>query len=176
MKNIIAPFTKDKFSDLKAGEIVMLSGKIYTARDAAHLRIVETINRGDSIPLDLKDVVIYYAGPTPAKPGEKIGSVGPTSSYRMDDLSLPIVEQGITAMIGKGPRSPKIKDMCVSKKVIYFSAIGGAGAFYKECVKEVDSNVIYENLGAEAIRGLLVKNFKVIVAFDTFGNSIYDRN
>ena len=167
------PLTDDDTEKLKIGDRVYINGVLYTARDQAHRRLVGLINEGKELPFDLTGQVIYYVGPTPAKPGQVIGSAGPTSSYRMDPSSPYLIGKGLKGMIGKGPRSQAVVDAMMKYKCIYFVTVGGAGALLAKSVKE--SQVIaYEDLGAEAIRRLKVKNFPAIVAQDIYGNNLYD--
>lgn len=166
------PLTAEKSRSLKAGDQVLISGKIYTGRDAAHLRMVTALNNGEPLPVDLKDQIIYYVGPAPAKPGEVIGSAGPTTSYRMDDMTLPLLEKGLKGMIGKGLRADKVIEGMKTHGAVYFAAIGGAGALIASCVKS--SRVIaYEDLGPEAIFELEVIDFPAIVVTDSEGNDLY---
>ncbi|MBO5066328.1 MAG: fumarate hydratase C-terminal domain-containing protein [Clostridia bacterium] len=157
---------------LKAGDIVNLSGCIYTARDAAHKRIVHALKAGEELPFELENSVVYYAGPTPAKNGLIIGSVGPTTSSRMDAYSPLLLSLGQKAMIGKGNRSPEVVEAIKSNGAVYFAAIGGAGALYSDCVKEC-TVVAFEELGCESVKKLRVENFSLIVAIDCEGNSLY---
>ena len=158
---------------LKAGDRVILSGVIYTARDAAHKRLCELVAQGKELPMDAKDAVIYFVGPTPAKPGEAIGSAGPTTSYRMDAYSPTMIEQGLTGMIGKGKRSPEVIVAMKECGAVYFGAIGGCGALLSRCIKKAEI-IAYEDLGAEAIRRLEVENFPVVVIIDSEGNNLYE--
>lgn len=171
---ISAPFEKSVAESLKCGDKVLISGKIYTARDAAHKRMTEAVERGDELPFDIKNQIIYYAGPTPAKPGRIIGSCGPTTSCRMDVYAPTLIELGLTGMIGKGERDGGVIDAMKKHKAVYFGAIGGAGALIAESIESVEI-VAYEDLGTEAIRCLTVKNFPAIVVIDCEGNSLYDR-
>jgi len=171
-KKITTPLTQEKVRSLKAGDKVLLSGVIYTGRDAAHKRLIDTLNEGKTLPFDVKDQVIYYVGPAPAKPGQVIGSAGPTTSYRMDDLTVPLLEKGLTGMIGKGARSEKVVEGMKKNGAIYFAAIGGAGALISSAIKS--SQVIaYEELGPEAIRKLVVEDMPVYVVIDSEGNDMY---
>ena len=163
----------DRFSKLRAGERVLLSGTIYTARDAAHKRLCELAEQGKPLPVDMKDAVIYYVGPTPAGPGEAIGSAGPTTSYRMDAYSPTLIALGETGMIGKGKRGPEVIAAMKEHGAVYFGAIGGCGALLSQCVKKAEI-VAYEDLGAEAIRRLEVEDFPVIVVIDSQGNNLYE--
>ncbi len=157
---------------LKAGDIVNLSGYLYTARDAAHKRIVQALDEGVELPFALENSVVYYAGPTPAKNGLTIGSIGPTTSSRMDAYSPLMLSLGQKAMIGKGNRSPEVVEAIKNNKAVYFAAIGGAGALYSDCVKECEV-VAFEDLGCESVKKLKVSNFSLIVAIDSEGNSLY---
>ncbi len=170
---ITTPLTRDKVKELKAGDSCLISGVIYTARDAAHKRLCELVAQGKKLPMDVKDSIIYFVGPTPAKPGQAIGSAGPTTSYRMDAYSPILIEQGQTGMIGKGKRGPEVIDAMKKHGAVYFGAIGGCGALLAECIKEAEI-VAYEDLGAEAIRRLVVKDFPVVVIIDSEGNNLYE--
>ncbi len=173
-KYLQTPLTDEKLADLKMGDFVYLSGTIYTARDAAHDRFVKLINEGKSLPIDVKNAIIYYVGPTPAKPDQVIGSCGPTTSYRMDAYTPALIKQGLKGMIGKGKRSSEVIEAMKEHKVIYFSGIGGAAAITADCVKSHEI-ICYEDLGAEAVRKLEVENMPLIVAIDINGNDIFDR-
>lgn len=166
------PFTSEKFSELKAGDTVLLTGTIYTARDAAHKRIVEAIEQGGQLPFDLKNSVIYYVGPTPEKPGLPIGSAGPTTSYRMDAYAPTLLDLGETGMIGKGQRSQEVKDAVLRNGAVYFAAIGGAGALMAQRVKKAEV-IAFDDLGAEAVRKLEVEDFPVTVVLDSHGGDLY---
>lgn len=172
-KKICLPLREEMLSSLKAGDEVLLSGIIYTGRDAAHKRMIETIKENKPLPVDLRNQVIYYVGPCPAKPGEVIGSCGPTTSGRMDAYTPTILEQGLKGMIGKGERSQAVVESMKKNKAVYFTAIGGAGALLSNRVKEA-TVVAYEDLGAEAIYRLLVEDFPVVVTIDSLGNNLYD--
>ena len=172
-KNIVCPLTEEKVKDLKMGDSVLISGTIYTARDAAHKRLAKLIEEGSELPIDIKDSVIYYAGPTPAKPGSIIGSVGPTTSYRMDSFTPILLDKGLRGMIGKGLRSKEVVESIKKNKGIYFAAIGGVAATIAKCIKKVEI-VAYEDLDSEAIRKLEVENFPVIVVIDSEGNNLYE--
>ena len=167
------PFTSDKFNEVKAGDSVLLTGTVYTARDAAHKRLVEMIDRGETLPFDLENSVIYYVGPTPEKPGRPIGSAGPTTSYRMDAYAPQLLDLGSTGMIGKGQRSQEVKDAVLRNNAVYFAAIGGAGALMAQCVKESEI-IAFDDLGAEAIRKLNVSDFPVTVVLDCHGGDLYE--
>lgn len=171
-KRITTPLTKEKLKDLKAGESVLLSGTIYTARDAAHKRMVELIEKGEDLPFDVKNQVIYYVGPTPAKEGQPIGSAGPTTSYRMDDYTPQMLEQGLTGMIGKGKRDEAVVEAMKKFGAVYFGAIGGSAALIGKRVKSAEI-IAYEDLGAEAVRKLQVEDLPVIVVIDAKGNDYY---
>lgn len=169
-----SPFTKEKMKELSAGDFVYISGTIYTARDAAHQRMYECIQKGEQLPLNLQDNIIYYMGPSPARDGRVIGSAGPTTSSRMDKYTPKLLDLGQTGMIGKGKRNQEVKDAIVKNGAVYFAAIGGAGALLSKAI--VTSEVIaYDDLGTEAIRKLEVKDFPVIVVTDSMGNDLYER-
>ncbi len=173
-KYLQTPLTKDKIKDLKMGDFVFLSGTIYTARDAAHARLVKLIEEDKPLPFELTDATIYYVGPSPTKPGQVIGSCGPTTSYRMDAYTPLLISKGLTCMIGKGKRSPEVIDAIKTHHAVYLSGIGGAAALTADCV--VSQEIIcYEDLGAEAIRKLEVKDMPLIVAVDIDGNDIFER-
>ena len=170
---IKAPITDDSvIESLKAGDLVLISGVIYTARDAAHKRIVEALDRGEKPPIELRGQIIYYAGPAPAKPGRPIGSVGPTTSYRMDPYAPRLLAEGLKGMIGKGSRSKEVIEAIKKYKGVYFGAVGGAAAYLARCVKEAEV-VAYEDLGPEAIRRLVVEDFPAFVVNDIYGNDLY---
>ena len=171
--SISLPLTRQAARDLRAGDSCLLSGVIYTARDAAHKRLCELLERGEALPLDVKDSVIYFVGPTPAKPGQAIGSAGPTTSYRMDPYSPMMIAEGQTGMIGKGKRSPEVIEAMKECGAVYFGAIGGCGALLSRCIKKAEV-IAYEDLGAEAIRRLEVEDFPVIVIIDSEGNNLYE--
>jgi len=170
---LATPLTEEKVKELKAGDSVLLSGTIYAARDAAHKRLMELVNRGDELPLDIRNEVIYYVGPTPEKPGMVIGSAGPTTSYRMDPYAPKLLDMGLRGMIGKGERSEEVIEAIKRNKGVYFGAIGGAAALISKSI--IKSEVVaYEDLGSEAIRKLEVIDFPVVVIIDTMGNNLYD--
>lgn len=171
--SIKTPLTQDKLKKLKAGDSCLISGVIYTARDAAHKRLFELIKEGKELPLDIKDSIIYYVGPTPAKSGQAIGSAGPTTSYRMDAYSPVLISRGQTGMIGKGLRGQEVIDAIKEYGAVYFGAIGGCGALLSKCIKKSEV-IAYDDLGAEAIRRLEVEDFPVIVVIDSQGNNLYD--
>ena len=167
------PLTHEKVAQLKAGDNVLISGVIYTGRDAAHKKMIEALASGEKLPFDMKDQIIYFVGPTPPKPGQVIGSAGPTTSYRMDAYSPKLIAEGLTGMIGKGLRSPEVIEVMEKYGAVYFGAIGGAGALIAKRI--VSAEVIaYPELGPEAIRRLVVKDFPVIVLIDHLGNNLYD--
>ena len=170
---VTAPMTREQARQLKSGDSVLLSGVIYTARDAAHKRLCELVEQGKELPLDVKDSIIYFVGPTPAKPGQVIGSAGPTTSYRMDAYSPTMIAQGQTGMIGKGKRSPEVIAAMKEHGAVYFGAIGGCGALLSKCIKKAEV-IAYDDRGAEAIRRLEVEDFPVIVGVDSFGGNLFD--
>ncbi len=171
--NIKTPLTVEDVRKLKAGDSCLISGVIYTARDAAHKRLCELVAEGKELPLDVKDAIIYFVGPTPAKEGQAIGSAGPTTSYRMDAYSPTLIKEGLTGMIGKGKRGPEVIDAMKEHGAVYFGAIGGAGALLAKCIKKAEV-IAYEDLGAEAIRRLEVEDFPVVVIIDSEGNNLYE--
>ena len=168
------PLTDDEIKKLKAGDIVELTGTIYTGRDAAHKRLVELIEKEESLPFDIDHSTIYYVGPTPKKPNRVIGVAGPTSSYRMDKYTLPLLKKGLKVMIGKGKRSDKVIKSMIKNKCVYLAAIGGAGAYISNSIKKCEI-IAYEDLGPEAIRKLEVEDLQLIVAIDCYGNNIYEK-
>ena len=170
---IQVPISKEDAKSLKAGDYVYLTGTIYSARDAAHKRMQETMDAGESLPLEIKDTVIYYMGPSPAREGRPIGSAGPTTSSRMEKYAPKLLDMGLGAMIGKGKRNQAVLDAIVRNQSVYFAAIGGAGALLSKCI--TSSEVIaYDDLGAEAIRKMEVKDFPVVVVVDSEGNNLYE--
>ena len=171
--SIKTPISREDVRKLKAGDSCLISGEIYTARDAAHKRLCELVAAGKELPFDVKDSVIYFVGPTPAKPGQAIGSAGPTTSYRMDAYSPTLIAEGQTGMIGKGKRGPEVIAAMKEHGAVYFGAIGGCGALLSKCIKKAEI-VAYEDLGAEAIRRLEVEDFPVIVIIDSEGNNLYE--
>lgn len=171
--SITTPLSREQARSLRAGDSCLLSGVIYTARDAAHKRLCELAAQGKELPLEIRDSVIYYVGPTPAKPGEAIGSAGPTTSYRMDAYSPLLISLGETGMIGKGKRGPEVIRAMKEHGAVYFGAIGGCGALLSQCIKKAEV-IAYEDLGAEAVRRLEVENFPVIVVIDSQGNNLYE--
>lgn len=172
-KIVTAPISKETAKSLKAGDSVLISGVIYTARDAAHERMTRLHHEGEPFPIDLKDQIIYYAGPCPAKPGEVIGSCGPTTAGRMDAYTPELLDNGLGAMIGKGARSEAVVDAIKRNGCVYFGAIGGAGALIAECIKKAEV-VAYDDLGTEAIRRLEVENFPAVVLIDCEGGDLYE--
>lgn len=171
--NLSSHLTKEIAGQLHVGDRCLLSGVIYTARDAAHQRLCTQIAKGKPLPFPIRDAVIYFVGPTPARQGQVIGSAGPTSSYRMDAYSPTLMAQGLTGMIGKGNRSAPVIDAIRNYGAVYFGAIGGCGALLSRCIKRAEI-VAYEDLGAEAIRRLEVENFPAIVVIDSAGNNLYE--
>ncbi len=167
------PLTREKARALKAGDSCLISGVIYTARDAAHKRLCELVEKGERMPLDVTDGIIYFVGPTPAKPGQAIGSAGPTTSYRMDAYSPTLIREGLTGMIGKGKRGPEVIAAMKEHGAVYFGAIGGCGALLSKCIKKAEV-IAYDDLGAEAIRRLEVEDFPAIVIIDSEGNNLYE--
>ncbi|SKA90322.1 fumarate hydratase subunit beta [Caloramator quimbayensis] len=172
-KKITTPLTDDAVKELKAGDSVLLTGYIYTARDAAHKRLVELLKEGKNLPFDINGQVIYYVGPTPAKEGMPIGSAGPTTSYRMDPYAPKLLEIGLKGMIGKGSRNDEVINAIKKYNGVYFAAIGGAAALTAKCVKSSEL-IAYEDLGAEAIRRLYVEDLPLIVVIDSDGNNYYE--
>lgn len=171
-KKIKAPLTDEEVLSLKAGDNVLISGVIYTARDAAHKKLVELMDRGEALPIDLQGQIIYYVGPTPAKPGQVIGSAGPTTSGRMDTYTPRMLEKGMKACIGKGLRNQAVKDALQQHKGLYLAAVGGAGALLSKKIKKSEV-VAYPELGAEAIHRLEVEDFPATVINDAYGNDLY---
>lgn len=172
-QHINVPMTKEVALSLKAGDYVYLSGTIYTARDAAHKRMDEALDRGETLPFDIKDNIIYYMGPSPARDGRPIGSAGPTTASRMDKYTPRLLDMGMGAMIGKGKRSQAVLDAIVRNKSVYFAAVGGAGAVISKCIQSSEL-VAYEDLGTEAVRCLEIKDLPVIVVADSQGNNLYE--
>ncbi|MDD5312857.1 MAG: Fe-S-containing hydro-lyase [Dehalococcoidia bacterium] len=170
---IKAPLDEETVTKLKAGDQVFITGVIYTARDAAHKRLVESLDKGEKLPLEIKNQVVYYMGPAPAKPGYPIGSAGPTTSGRMDAYAPRLMAEGLKGMIGKGDRTQAVKDAMKKYRAVYFAAIGGAGALISKSIKKADV-IAYDELGAEAIRRLEVENFPATVINDIYGNDLYE--
>lgn len=174
-KYIQTPITEEVTAQLHAGDYVYITGKIYVARDAAHKRMMEALDRGEELPIPIKDATIYYMGPSPAREGRPIGSAGPTTASRMDKYALRLMDLGQKAMIGKGKRSKEVVDAIIRNKGVYFAAVGGAGALLSKCIRRSEL-ICYEDLGAEAILELEVENFPVIVVIDRDGNNLYESN
>ena len=172
-KHLNVPAKTEELSELKTGDYVYLTGTIYTARDAAHKRMYETLLDGKELPVDVSGQFIYYLGPTPAREGQVIGSAGPTTSSRMDKYTPMMLDQGLKGMIGKGKRSPEVIESIKKNGAVYFAAVGGAGALLSKCIKEAEV-IAYDDLGTEAIRKLRVENFPVIVVIDSNGNNLYE--
>ena len=174
MIEIRAPFKNDDIEKLVCGDIIKLSGVIYTARDAAHKRMIDAINNNEKLPFDVDGSGIYYVGPSPNKKNQVIGSAGPTTSYRMDDLTVPLLERGLKVMIGKGKRSEEVINSMIKNKAVYLAAIGGAGAYISNTIKKCEV-IAYEDLGPEAVRKLEVEDLQLIVAIACYGNNIYEK-
>lgn len=172
-KHVKVPLSKEDAMSLRAGDYVYLTGIIYTARDAAHKRMQETLERGEALPIELEGNVIYYMGPSPARAGRPIGSAGPTTASRMDKYAPELLDLGLRGMIGKGKRSQAVKDAMVRNGAVYFAAVGGAGALLSKSIT-ASSVIAYDDLGTEAIRRLEVKDFPVIVVMDSVGNNLYE--
>ena len=170
---ITTPLTREDTRKLKAGDSCLISGVIYTARDAAHKRLCALIEEGKELPFDVENSIIYFVGPTPTMPGKAIGSAGPTTSYRMDAYSPSLIAMGQTGMIGKGKRGKEVIDAMKEHGAVYFGAIGGCGALLGKCIKKCEI-IAYEDLGAEAIRRLEVEDFPVVVIIDSEGNNLYE--
>ncbi len=170
---ITTPLDEEKVIQLKAGDLVKISGHIYGARDVAHKRFFELIEKGKKLPIDLKGQIIFYAGPTPIKPGHSCGSVGPTTSYRMDPYTPELLERGLKGMIGKGFRSKEVIESMKKNKAVYFAAVGGAAALIARRFKKSEV-IAYKDLGAEAIYRFYVEDFPVIVVIDSTGNNLYE--
>lgn len=170
---ITTPLTKDVIKELKAGDIVYITGTIYTARDAAHKKLIDLLNSNQELPIPIEDSIIYYVGPTPAKENEPIGSCGPTTSYRMDPFMEPLLKLGLGGSIGKGPRGDEIKEALKTYNSVYFSAIGGTAAYLSKFVKEAKL-IAFPELQSEAIRELKVEDFPVFVTYDTYGNDLIE--
>lgn len=172
-KYISVPLSNEDAKSLRAGDYVYLSGTIYTARDAAHKRMYEALEKGEALPIDMQNNVIYYMGPSPAREGRAIGSAGPTTASRMDKYAPTLLDLGLKGMIGKGKRSQEVKDAIVRNGAVYFAAVGGAGALLSRSITESEV-IAYDDLGTEAIRKLTVKDFPVIVVIDSEGNNLYE--
>ena len=172
-KHIKVPFDKNTAMTLKAGDYVYLTGTIYTARDAAHKRMDDALNKGAELPFDISDNIIYYMGPSPAREGRPIGSAGPTTATRMDKYAPRLLDLGLAWMIGKGKRNPKVKEAIVRNNAVYFAAVGGAGALLSQRIRKSEV-IAYDDLGTEAIRKLEIEDFPVIVVIDSEGNDLYE--
>jgi fumarate hydratase subunit beta len=172
-KHIQTPITEEITADLKSGDYVYITGTMYVARDAAHKRMIEALDRGEELPIDIKNSTIYYMGPSPAREGRPIGSAGPTTATRMDKYAPTLLDLGQKAMIGKGKRSQAVVQAIIRNKAVYFAAVGGAGALLSKCIKESEV-ICYDDLGAEAIRKLYVEDFPAIVVIDSEGNNLYE--
>ncbi len=168
-RSLRLPLTEEERRALKAGEMVLLSGIMYTARDQAHLRMVKALEEGEDVPIPLEEAALYYCGPTPARPGRVTGAIGPTTSSRMDPMTPPLLARGLKLMIGKGARSPEVIEAMVEQGALYLSAIGGAGALYADCITAMEA-VAYEDLLSEAVYRIKVRDFPAVVAVDTRGN------
>jgi fumarate hydratase subunit beta len=173
-KSIKTPLTDETLKNLRTGDRVLINGFIYSARDAAHKRMVELIRKGKTLPFEIKGQIIYYVGPTPPKPGMAIGSAGPTSGYRMDPYTPILLAEGLKGMIGKGVRSREVKAAIKKHRAVYFAATGGAGALISRTIKKAEV-VAYEDLGTEAIRMMQVQDFPAIVVNDIYGNDLYEQ-
>lgn len=173
-QNIASPIDDKAIAELTAGSKILISGLIYAARDAAHKRLIQALEEGEKLPFDPKGQTIYYMGPSPAKPGQVIGSAGPTTSSRMDAYTPPLLAAGLRAMIGKGARSPEVREALKKYKAVYFATIGGAGALLHKSIKRVEA-VAYEDLGPEAILRLEVEDFPAIVANDIYGADLFEQ-
>ena len=170
---LTTPLKDNDIEKLKAGDTVKISGTIYTARDAAHARLIKLLEEGKELPFDPKGQIIYYVGPTPAKPGKAIGSAGPTTSYRMDPYAPKLIEAGLKGMIGKGARNQEVRNSIINHKTIYFAAVGGAAALIAQSIKKSEV-IAYDDLGSEAIRKMEVVDFPAIVINDLYGNDLYE--
>ena len=173
MKRLTIPFDKETALTLQAGDYVHLSGTLYAARDAAHKRMLEGLERGEALPFAIRDQGIYYLGPSPAREGQVIGSAGPTTASRMDAYTPALLEQGLRAMVGKGKRSPQVVEAMKAQGAVYFAAVGGAGALLSKCIQKAEV-IAYEDLGPEAVRRLEVEDFPVVVVIDAQGNNLYE--
>ncbi len=172
-KHIQAPVSKEELKNLRAGDYIYITGTIYTARDAAHKRMDDALKKGESLPVDIKNQIIYYMGPSPAREGRPIGSAGPTTASRMDKYTPKFLDLGLGAMIGKGKRSPQVLEAIKRNGSVYFAAVGGAGAILSKCIRSAEV-VAYEDLGTEAVRRLEVEDFPAIVVVDCEGNNLYE--
>ena len=172
-QHIKAPMNREDAGKLKAGDYVYITGTIYTARDAAHKRMYEALEKGEALPMEMKNIIIYYMGPSPAREGRPIGSAGPTTASRMDKYTPALLDMGLIGMIGKGKRSDAVREAIVRNGAVYFAAVGGAGALLSKSIK-ASQVIAYDDLGTEAIRKLEVENFPVIVVIDSEGNNLYE--
>ena len=172
-KKIQAPISNEDANSLRAGDYVYITGTIYTARDAAHKRMYEALEKNQQLPIEMANNIIYYMGPSPAREGRPIGSAGPTTASRMDKYAPKLLDLGLKGMIGKGKRSQAVRDAIVRNGSVYFAAIGGAGAILSKCIKKREV-IAYDDLGTEAIRKLYVEDFPVIVVIDSEGNNLYE--
>lgn len=172
-RHIKAPLDREEVKTLEAGDYVYITGTVYTARDAAHLRMDQVLDRGEKLPIELEGNVIYYMGPTPAREGRPIGSAGPTTASRMDKYAPRLLDLGLTGMIGKGKRKKEVTDAIVRNGAVFFAAVGGAGALLSKCIKKAEV-IAYDDLGTEAIRKLEVENLPVIVVIDSKGRNLYE--
>ena len=172
-RHLQAPISKEELKTLKSGDYVYITGTVYTARDAAHLRMDQALDRGEKLPIELEGNVIYYMGPTPAREGRPIGSAGPTTASRMDKYAPRLLDLGLTGMIGKGKRKKEVTDAIVRNGAVFFAAVGGAGALLSKCIKKAEV-IAYDDLGTEAIRKLEVENLPVIVVIDSKGRNLYE--
>lgn len=172
-RKFTTPFTKEKAAQCQAGDMVYLTGTIYTARDAAHKRMAQALAEGRELPINIEGEIIYYMGPSPAREGRPIGSAGPTTASRMDKYAPSLLDLGLSAMIGKGKRTQQVQEAIVRNGAVYFAAIGGAGALLSKSIEKAEV-VAYEDLGTEAIRKLEVKDFPIIVVIDAQGNNLYE--
>ncbi|GHU43787.1 hydro-lyase, Fe-S type, tartrate/fumarate subfamily, beta region [Clostridia bacterium] len=172
-KKIQLPLQEDTVEELKSGDYVYLSGSVYVARDAAHKRMTDSLDKGEGLPIEIEDAIIYYMGPSPAREGRPIGSAGPTTASRMDRYTPRLLDMGLSAMIGKGKRSKEVIEAIIRNKAVYFAAVGGAGALLSKCIIQSET-ICYEDLGAEAILKIEVKDFPAVVVIDTKGNNLYE--
>lgn len=172
-KHITTPITEEITAELKSGDYVYITGTVYVARDAAHKRMIEALDQGNQLPIDIENATIYYMGPSPAREGRPIGSAGPTTATRMDKYAPRLLDLGQKAMIGKGKRSKEVIEAIIRNKAVYFAAVGGAGALLSKCIKKSEV-ICYDDLGAEAIRKIYVEDFPVIVVIDREGNNLYE--
>ncbi|OCL25354.1 fumarate hydratase [Orenia metallireducens] len=173
--SLTTPVTEEKIRSLEVGDKVLLSGVVYTARDAAHKRLVEALDKGEELPFVVEGNAIYYVGPCPAKPGQVIGSAGPTTSYRMDPFAPRLIKEGLRIMIGKGERNDEVIDAMKAEGAVYLGAIGGAAALISKCIKEAEI-IAYDDLGTEAVRRLVVEDLPLICVIDSQGNNLYRRD